>query len=151
MRKLLAASAIAALTIVVAMPALAGGYNCSSHSQSASMAWGGAWLQRSPVGGVVVAEVAKGSPAARAGIKAGDIVTAVNGKDIAACAAHAGSCPAGSCTVGSSFTYTVMRGASTRNVKLKLERMPETASQQVAYKDYSFDPTLAAMVLPASR
>ena len=80
------------LALAIAVPALAGGANCGSHATAAtanasescvgktkSAAWAGACLQRTATGRVTVADVAKGSSAARSGLKTGDIALAVNG------------------------------------------------------------------------
>ena len=162
MKRMLTASAAAALVLAVSVPAFAGGghcsgdasatsadagYSCAGHAKSA--AWAGAWLQRSAYGTVTVAEVAKGSAAAKAGLKSGDVVLAVNGYDLSSSEARATCASKASCEVGSSVTYKVQRGSSTRNVKLKLEKMPATASDRYASRQADFDPALAAMVMPA--
>jgi S1-C subfamily serine protease len=158
-----AASLGAVLAMVIAVPAFAGGAHCGSksasvttasnascHDKAESAAWAGAWLQRSNSGAVTVAEVAKNSPAAKSGLKAGDVVLAVNGydlsnaKDAAMCASKA------ECSVGSTVAYTVQRGRSTKSIKVKLEKMPEHAATRFANRQASFDPALAAMVIPAT-
>lgn len=152
MLKKLAASAAAVLALAAftALPALAGGDHCGSSKSATKTAWAGAWLQRSAGGAVTVADVAGGSPAAKAGLKKGDIVTAVNGynladsKDRAMCEAKA------ECTVGSAVTYTIQRGKAIKSFKVKLESMPADAANRYANRDASFDPALAAIVMPAS-
>lgn len=116
---------------------------------SRSTAWGGAYLQRAPSGAVTVAAVAEGSPAARSGLRNGDVVLAVNGRNLKA--DHAGmSCsPGADRLVGSSVAYTVQRGRSTWIVKLTLEKMPATATERFANRDAALDPALAAVVMPA--
>lgn len=146
---------VAALTLAFAVPALAGGAHCGSKNTSAAVAsadhcgskgasaavWAGAWLERSN-GAIKVAEVAKGSPAARSGLKAGDVVVAVNGYKVGA---EKGEClTSDECKVGRSVAYTVQRGRSTKVMKLKLEKMPASAT---AHRDASFDPALATLVL----
>ena len=125
----------------------AGMGSCSHMSRST--AWTGAWLQRSQSGELTVAAVAQGSPAARSGLRNGDVVVAVNGRETSAvCSAH--SCPAGSvCAIGNSFTYTVQRGHATKLVKVRLEKMPAEATTRFATREASFDAALAAMVIPA--
>lgn len=161
MKKSLVASAAALFALALVAPAFAGGQGCSHssaaasneescHSKSASAAWAGAWLQRSPSGQVVVADVAKGSPAAKGGLKRGDVVLAVNGynladsKEAAMCASRA------ECSVGKTVSYTVQRGSSKKSVKVKLEKMPADATARYADRNASFDPTLAAVVIPAA-
>jgi S1-C subfamily serine protease len=152
-------SVIATLALVVAIPAAAcdghskasassasaDGHSCSGMSRST--AWAGAWLQRSSGGQLTVIAVAEGSPAARSGLRAGDIVLAVNGKSVAERASH--SCANGTaCSVGSAFAYTVQRGKATKTVKVKLEQMPADASSRFASREASYEPMLAAMVIP---
>ena len=162
MKKMLTVSAATVLALAVTIPALAGGSHCSGGDQTSataadakgmcagkSAAWAGAWLQRSASGEVTVADVAKRSPAARAGLKTGDVVLAVNGYDLsnredrAMCASHA------ECNIGSAVTYMVQRGRSTKTIKLKLEKMPANATERFASRQASFDPALAALVMPA--
>lgn len=146
---------VAALTLAVALPAAAcdghskasassasaDGYSCSGHST----AWAGAWLQRSSGGQLTVVAVAEGSPAAKSGLRAGDVVLAVNGKSIAEKSSH---CAYGTaCSVGSAFAYTVQRGKATKTVKVKLEKMPADASSRFAAQEATYEPTLAAMVI----
>ena len=161
MKKKLTIPAIAILTCALALPALAGGEHCSGKSTATaassagksscsssakSAAWAGAWLQRSASGEVTVAEVAAGSPAARSGLKAGDVVVAVNGRDLAS--KENGVCMSSAdCKVGAAVAYTIQRGSSTKVVKVKLEKMPEQATAKFANREASFDPALAAVVL----
>ena len=146
---------VAALALAVAIPAAAcDGNKASASSASAeghscsgmhSAAWAGAWMQRSSGGQLTVVAVAEGSPAAKSGLRKGDVVLAVNGKDVAE--GHA--CAYGTaCAVGSSFAYTVQRGKSTKTVKVKLEKMPVDATTRFASKEASYEPMLAAMVIP---
>lgn len=152
---------VAALTLALAVPALAGGAQCSG-TKSAAVAnaegccankastavWAGAWLERSQSGSVRVADVAKNSPAARSGLKRGDIVVAVNGNKVGA----NGECSFSheECALGSSVAYTVQRGRSTKVMKLKLEQMPATATERFADREASFDPMLATLVLTSN-
>ena len=151
MKRTLVAAAAALSVLAAVTPAFAGGAGCSHSSSSATSAWSGAWLQRSSSGAVVVADVAAGSPAAKGGIKKGDIVLAVNGYNLAdsnqaaMCASHA------ECTVGKTVSYTVQRGSSTKSVKVKLQQMPEDATARFADQKASFDPALAAVVIPVSQ
>jgi S1-C subfamily serine protease len=163
MKKMLATSAAAVLALVVTVPALAGGSHCSGSKASATLAdaeascagksqsaaWAGAWLQRTATGTVTVAEVAKGSPAAKAGLKRGDVVLAVNGYDLSDSGERAMCASKAACNVGSSLTYTVQRGRSTKELKFKLAKMPADATERFASRQASFDPALAAVVMPA--
>ena len=142
------AAAILALAAFVAVPAFAGGAHCADKG-ACTTAWAGAYLQRTPAGAVTVAEVAGGSPAAKAGLKKGDIVTAVNGYQLADSKERAECASKAECNVGSAVTYTVQRGKATKTVKVKLEKMPADAANRFANREASFDPALAAIVMPA--
>lgn len=146
---------VAALALAVAIPAAACDGNKASASSASAMghscsgmhsaAWAGAWMQRSSGGQLTVVAVAEGSPAAKSGLRAGDVVLAVNGKSIGE--GHA--CAYGTaCAVGSSFAYTVQRGKATKTVKVKLEKMPVDATTRFASQEASYEPMLAAMVIP---
>ncbi|MFN8587156.1 MAG: PDZ domain-containing protein [Candidatus Eisenbacteria bacterium] len=154
MRRKIVVSLLAVAALACAVPAFAGGDHCSG-AKSAT-AWGGACLQRSADGALSVAEVAAGSPAARAGLKAGDIVVAVNGKRVAnakesgACSMSASSCAA-SCTAGAQMTYTVRRGTATKDVKLKLVPMSGDAAERFANRGGVHDAQYAALVIPATK
>lgn len=160
MKKVLTASAVAALALAMSVPAFAGGSHCSGSASATaanagascgsmkSAAWAGAWLQRSESGTVTVAEVAKGSPAAKAGLKSGDVVLAVNGYDLSDSESRAMCAAKANCSVGSTVMWAVQRGTSTKNVKLKLEKMPANATERYASREASFDPSLAAVVMP---
>lgn len=163
MKSKLAIPSAALLALALAAPAFAGGGQCGnktsatatgaghgSCSSARSTAWAGAWLERSSSGQIVVADVAAGSPAARSGLRAGDVVLAVNGRDLRAAAKEGHLCADGtSCNVGSSFAYRIQRGNSTRTLRLKLESMPASATERFANREASFDPALAALVIPS--
>jgi S1-C subfamily serine protease len=127
-----------------ASSASAAGYSCGAHSS----AWAGAFLQRSAGGGLTVVAVAEGSPAARSGLRAGDVVLAVNGHSLNAQKSSHTCADGTACTVGSAFAYTVQRGKTTKTVKVKLEKMPAEVSARYASLEASYDPELAAMVIP---
>ena len=151
--------AVALLALVASLPASAcdgnkststasaAGHSCSGMSHST--AWSGAWLQRSPGGGLTVVAIAQGSPAARAGLHKGDVVVAVNGRDLSAAPSEHMCADGAACAIGSSFAYTVQRGHSTKTVKVKLEKMPEEATMRYANVEPTYEPTLAAVVIPA--
>ncbi len=143
-RKLIASLA-AVILLGAATASFAGDGYCSHGASASAAAWSGAWLQRSAGGAITVADVASHSAAAKAGLRPGDIVTAVNGHRLG----DSGHCSEGACNVGSSVTYTVQRGASTRTIRVRLERMPQSASQRFANREAAYDRTLATLVLPA--
>ena len=153
MKRMLTASAVAALALAIAVPAIAGGEHCSGQAKSASAmhsaaAWSGAWLERSATGTVTVAEVAKGSPAAKAGLKSGDVVLAVNGYNLSDSESRATCASKANCQVGSTVSYKVNRAGATKELKVKLEKMPANATERFASRDASFDPMYAAVVMP---
>ena len=158
------ASVATVLALAVAAPVFAGGSHCSGGDKASattadasascvgkgkSAAWAGAWLQRSASGTVTVAEVAKGSPAAKSGLKSGDVVLAVNGYDLSDSEERAMCASKANCSIGSTMTYKVQRGSSTKSIKLKLAKMPSDATARFADRQASFEPGLAAVVLPA--
>ena len=160
MKRILAASAAAVFALAVSVPAFAGGGHCSGDNASAasasdyscaghakSTAWSGAWLERTSSGAVTVADVAKNSTAAKAGLKRGDVVVAVNGYDLSDKDAHAMCASKASCTVGSTVSYKVQRGAKTKSFMIKLEQMPANATEHFASRQADFDPALAAVVM----
>ena len=148
--------AVAALAIVASIPAsacdgnkstsMAAGHSCAG--LSSSTAWSGAWLQRSSSGGLTVVAIAKDSPAARSGLRKGDVVVAVNGRELASASSGHMCADGTACAVGSSFAYTVQRGHSTKTIKVKLEKMPEEATMRYANVEPTYEPTLAAVVIP---
>jgi C-terminal processing protease CtpA/Prc len=159
MKKMLAVSAVAVLVLAMSVPAFACGSHCSGASaatadakgscvSATSAAWAGAWLQRSASGTVTVAEVAKSSPAAKAGLKSGDVVLAVNGYNLSDSEARAMCASKADCKVGGTVIYTVQRGSSTKTLKFKLEKMPASATERYASRQAGFDPALAAVVMP---
>jgi len=163
MKKSFVASAAALFALALVTPAFAGGSGCNHssaasmtsneemcHGKSANAAWSGAWLQRSSSGDVVVADVAKGSPAAKSGLKKGDVVLAVNGYNLADSKESAMCASRAECSVGKTVSYSVQRGSSKKSIKLKLEKMPADATARFADQKASFDPMLAAVVFPAA-
>jgi C-terminal processing protease CtpA/Prc len=158
MKRMLGVSAVSALALALSVPAFAGGDHCggaksttmasASYKHSKSSAWAGAWLQKSAAGTIQVAEVAKGSPAARAGLKPGDVVVAVNGYELADSEQRAMCASKAACKVGSEVTYTVKRGDATKQIALKLEKMPAQVTARFASRQAQFDPVLAAVVMP---
>ena len=151
MLKKLAAPTLAILALALAAPAFAGGAHCGGMKDNSTSAWAGACLQRSASGTVTVAEVASGSPAAKAGLQSGDIVTAVNGYKLADSKEHASCSASAECSVGSTVTYTVQRGSKTKTFKVALVQMPAGAAEKYAGRDATFEPALAALVIPAAK
>jgi Do/DeqQ family serine protease len=79
--------------------------------------------------GMLVTGVSRGSPAETAGLKAGDIVYAVDGKEVidpSSLRYRIATQP-----VGDSVTLTVVRGGEARNLKLGLAAPPENPPRQL--------------------
>ena len=74
------------------------------------------------------APIVSGSPAAKAGLQAGDLITAVNGTPVASVnqfvATIANYAP------GNTVTLTVNRGGQTKSIKLTLGAQPASATTQ---------------------
>ena len=159
MKRMLATSVVAAAALSLSVSAFAGGYNCSGSASATtadaagschsnkSAAWAGAWLQRSGSGKVTVADVAKDSPAAKAGLKSGDVVLAVNGYDLSSTEQRAMCSSKAECKVGNTVSYKVQRGKATKSFIIKLEKMPADATERFAHRDAGFDPMFAAVVM----
>jgi putative serine protease PepD len=73
-------------------------------------------------GGATVGEVASGAPAADAGLRSGDVVTAIDGKAISSADALVNAVDAHK--PGDSVTLKVKRGGSTKDVTVKLGTRP---------------------------
>jgi putative serine protease PepD len=99
-------------------------------------AYVGVGLDQTVTGGAAIAKttsangqppIVPGSPAAKAGLQAGDLITAVNGTPVASInqfvATIANYAP------GNTVTLTVNRGGQTKTIKLTLGAQPATASQ----------------------
>ncbi|MDQ6607759.1 MAG: trypsin-like peptidase domain-containing protein [Actinomycetota bacterium] len=89
-------------------------------------AYVGVSLQPSSTGGASVGAVVPGAPAAQAGVKAGDKITAVNGHTVSTVnqfiATIANYSP------GDTVTLTVQRGSGSTSVKVKLGTQPAAAT-----------------------
>ncbi len=79
--------------------------------------------------GMLVTDVSAGSPAAKAGLRSGDIVYAVDGKEVADPSSlryRIATKP-----VGSSVTLTVVRSGEASNLKMELAAPPETPARDL--------------------
>ncbi|MCA3254267.1 MAG: Do family serine endopeptidase, partial [Alphaproteobacteria bacterium] len=79
--------------------------------------------------GVLLTGISAGSPAAQAGLRAGDVVYAIDGKEVA----DAGMMRYRIATqpVGATVTVTVIRDGKPRNIALRLAAPPETPSRDI--------------------
>ncbi len=88
-------------------------------------AWLGVKIGTAPTGGVKVGLVVPGSPAAKAGLQKGDVITAFNGKPLID--ADALSAAVVQSHVGDSVTLTVDRGGTTKHLTVTLGNQPQSA------------------------
>jgi putative serine protease PepD len=90
-------------------------------------AYVGVSLSGTSAGGAEIAQVSPGTPGAAAGLKAGDVITAVNGKAVTTTdqfiATVANYAP------GQTVTLTVSRGGHTQTIKVKLGIRPAQTPQ----------------------
>ncbi len=89
-------------------------------------AYMGVGINDAPSGGAAITAVVSGTPAAKAGLKKGDVITAVDGKTIATADALIAVVSADS--PGQTLTLTVRHGSTTRHVTIKLGTQPSHAS-----------------------
>jgi S1-C subfamily serine protease len=82
-------------------------------------------LRDSPGGGAQIGQVQPGTPATTAGLEPGDVVTAVNGKQIATTDQLIATLDTYS--PGTAITMTIKRAGQTKNVKVKLGTRPAQA------------------------
>jgi putative serine protease PepD len=80
----------------------------------------------SVTGGAKITKVVAGSPAAKAGLKVGDVITSFDGKQITSADELTASVSAAK--AGEKVTVTVKRGGSTQHVTVTLGVQPSSAS-----------------------
>ncbi|MDA1108098.1 MAG: DegQ family serine endoprotease [Proteobacteria bacterium] len=93
--------------------------------------------------GAVIAQVAQGSPADKAGIKAGDIVTAVNGQPVRDSGMLRNAI--GLLRVGDKVRLDVLRDGKTRAIEVAVKESPQEARVGAKHED----PRLAGVVFGA--
>jgi S1-C subfamily serine protease len=137
----------------LASAALAGGPDCAKNANHAAMAasgkgcpaskeecakymaeaknhgWLGIEYDKTEDGTSVVKEVVKGSPAAKAGFKSGDVLYALNGIEMNEANAKLIKAAWKPLTPGSTVSYTVKRGGETKDLTATLGKMPEDVYQ----------------------
>jgi S1-C subfamily serine protease len=123
-------------TVVKNLPLLEAGENATSGSGGSSGSSGGTTtngaylgveIGDNPGGGAVIEQVEAGSPAATAGLQAGDVITAVNGTTIADGTALQQAIRADK--PGTSVTLSVTSSAGNGTVKVKLGSTADENSQ----------------------
>jgi S1-C subfamily serine protease len=100
--------------------------------------------------GVVVGRVVDGSPAEKAGLKAEDIILAVDGKDVKGTEGQLVenfSNEISDRKVGQAVTLTVWRDGKTQDIQVTLEAEPKTAGEAERYRSSPVGLTVREMVL----
>jgi C-terminal processing protease CtpA/Prc len=138
LRSVGAKSAVVAVVLAVAVSglALAGhGGKCTKSTEECAAAmreayqskgWIGIEAEKNEEGALMVRSVLPNSPAERAGIQAGDLLVSVNGVSYSKENEAKLKEMKTSLSIGSTADYGVKRGAETLNVKVTLERIPDT-------------------------
>ncbi len=121
------------LAVLIAAPAFAGHGKCNADTQECldkmaahmkDSGWVGVELEPSDMGGYEVAKVVPGSPAEEAGIRAGDVLFAMNGIEIAEENEKALMEVKKDLAPGKSVDYTIKRDGYDRQVTVTLAPMP---------------------------
>jgi len=87
--------------------------------------YGGLEMQPDPATGEFkVTEVHAGSPAARIGVKAGDVLDSVNGEPVAEMGQEDHESMQATLTPGSTHDFTVLRKGKKKSFSITLEKMP---------------------------
>ncbi|HEY2328341.1 MAG TPA: PDZ domain-containing protein, partial [Verrucomicrobiae bacterium] len=81
--------------------------------------------------GALVGDVFPGTPAAKAGIKSGDVLLAINGKDISD--AHDLQLTISQCAPGSTVTLKAIRNGANKTFTVNLTELPESAMASSQY------------------
>jgi len=100
--------------------------------------------------GVIIGRVIEGTPADKAGIKAADIILAVDGKNITG--AEGQLVPffqneLKEMTIGQEVTFEIYRDAKTQTVKVTLAEQPKSAGEARRTKNRQFGMTVRELVL----
>jgi putative serine protease PepD len=90
-------------------------------------AYVGVSLSATSAGGAQIAQVSPGTPGAAAGLKAGDVITAVNSKAVTTTDQFIAT--VGNYGPGQTVTLTIKRGGQTQNIKVKLGVRPAQTPQ----------------------
>ena len=103
---------------------------CLKHmAEARNRGWLGVSYDATDDGANVVKDVVKGSPAEKAGFRAGDILFALNGIEMNEANAERVGTTWKSLKPGSEATYTVKRGGMSKDLKVTLGTMPDAVYQ----------------------
>lgn len=83
-------------------------------------------LQLGVLSGAIVSQVEPGSPAEQAGVEVGDVITAVNGEPVETSTALRNAI--GLMRLGETVTLTLVRGAETRTIEVRVGPAEDTAA-----------------------
>jgi C-terminal processing protease CtpA/Prc len=103
-------------------------------SEAKNRGWLGIEYDKTEDGAKVVTEVLKGSPADKAGFRAGDILYALNGIEMNEANAKQVKTAWMALKPNSTAEYTVKRGGATKDLKVTLGTMPEDVYQAMVDK-----------------
>jgi S1-C subfamily serine protease len=140
-----------ALLLALSSAALAGGEKCAkdaAHKEKAAKMAAHGWLgiktDKDADGAWRVSSVAAGSPAAKAGFRAGDVLVAYNGIALTEDNMDAVKKAKADCAVGKTVAYTIRRDGAEKTLSATLAPVPESVlaewmkeeeKAQVAKKD----------------
>ncbi len=101
--------------------------------------------------GVLVDEIYKGGPADQAGIRDGDVIISVNGKEVFSPEGLRFRLRIGEKNVGNEVPVTLLRSGAKREVKVKIEAAPEVPPRNVTVLEgeYLFNGIKVANLSPA--
>jgi C-terminal processing protease CtpA/Prc len=103
---------------------------CLAHMADAKKhGWVGIQYDKTEDGNMVVEEVVAGSPAAKAGLKPGDVLYALNGVPFTEANQDRLKAIKSKLEPGSSITYTIQRAGASKDVALTLGTMPDAVYQ----------------------
>ncbi len=147
---------VLALLLALTTAAFAGGEKCArdaahkaAHKEKAAKMAAHGWLglktEKTDGAAVRVASVAPGSPAAKAGFRAGDVLVALNGIALTDANKEAVKKAKADCAVGKQVAYTVRRDGAEKTLTATLAPVPDEVlaewmadaekAEQVASKD----------------
>ena len=142
---------VAAAVLVTAVPAFAGsGEKCTASAQECldhysayqQKGWMGIEMDKNAQGAMFIARVVEGSPAAKAGLKAGDVLVSRNGVKLAD--SDAIKKDKASWKVGAEVSYVVLRDKAEKTLKVTLAEMPESVFAEMVGKHMIHDHMAAA-------
>jgi predicted metalloprotease with PDZ domain len=126
---------VALTLLIAAIPVVAGEGKCTAETQAClnkmvqhfqSRGWVGIELESHDTGALTITRVEHDSPAEAAGLKEGDVLTALNGIRFSEENEEAMKGAQAKMTVGATVTYTVDRVGRNMDVEVTLGSIPDT-------------------------